>query len=376
MTSMNDTFVPVYRASLPTADRLLPYLRIIDEAHHYANRGALVCQLEERLGALIAGSGCAVMSASCGTTALQAAILAQAGRATTARPYAMIPGHTFVATAMAAEACGYQPVFVDVDAEDWMMDALALRKHNLLDQAGIVIPVAPYGRVPAQAAWSDFARDTGIPVVIDAAASFEALTTIAGAGDIPVVLSFHATKAFSTGEGGAVIWSDIDGLARIAQALNFGFLYSRQSRSAGLNGKMSEYHAAVGLAGLDAWPATAERYRLVQQTYHAAAAAAGLADKLLTGPTIAANYALFHADTTDEATAIATALTDARIEHRFWYGQGVHREPYFAAQGPMSLPNTENLAAHLIGIPVFPDIEPQAIDAIVRCLAETVRNHG
>ena len=92
--------------------------------------------------------------------------------------------------------------------------------------------------------------------MIDGAASFAGLAERPDRflGAIPVAISFHATKAFATGEGGAVATSDVDLAQRSAQALNFGVSSIRDCRMASTNGKMSEYHAAVGLAELDGWP--------------------------------------------------------------------------------------------------------------------------
>lgn len=369
--------VPVYRALLPTADRLLRYLEVIDANRYYTNRGGLVEGLEDRLRGLIAAPACAVITASSGTAALQAAILATAGRATDARPYAVVPGYTFVATAMAAEACGYRPLFVDIEAGCWALEPARLRAAGLLDRVGVVLAVAPYGRAHDQAGWAAFVRDTGVKVVIDAAASFERLIADPArlTGEVPVVVSFQATKAFSTGEGGAVIWSNIDGILKTVQALNFGFLYSRDSRSSGINGKMSEYHAAVGLAGLDEWAARAAANRAINDAYRHAAGAAGFGERLICGPTIASNYALYRARSEADAARVVTALTIAGVEHRYWYGRGVHREPYFR-RDDVVLPETDMLAESLIGVPIYPGIEIATIARVVDAIAtmETVRD--
>ena len=76
-----------------------------------------------------------------------------------------------------------------------------------------------------------------------------------------MAISFHATKCFATGEGGCAVATDTDWILRIGQALNFGFQMTRESRSAGINGKMSEYHAAVGLASLMAGPRSGSPWR-------------------------------------------------------------------------------------------------------------------
>lgn len=363
--------VPVFRAKLPPAAAILPYLEQLDASRHYTNRGALVAALETRLRETLNLGDSYLVTAASGTAALTAAIIATAGRATAGKPVAIVPGYTFVATALAAEACGYKIVFADVSPADWMLDPETLRQHPALASAGIVLPVAPYGVPHAQAVWAAFVDATGIPAVIDAAASFEAIRRDPAnlTGRIPVALSFQATKSFSTGEGGAVIWSDIGGLARVAQALNFGFLGTRECRSSGFNGKMSEYHAAVGLAGLDLLDATSAARLAVAATYRARAAA-GLAEQLIAAPLVAANYALFAAATPAQAKRLRIALHAAGIDLRLWYGTGTHREPHF--RGGPALPHTEDIAARLIGLPMFEDLTEPEIDRVLDALSGAI----
>ena len=244
----------------------------------------------------------------------------------------------------------------------------------MLPRAGVVVPVAAYGRPPRQAAWQHFRDLTGIAVVIDAAAAFEAVIADPNAtiGSVPLALSFQATKTFSSGEGGAVLWSDIDGLARVVGSLNFGFRRSRLSESSGTNGKMSEYHAAVGLAALDEWEAKAAANRIVAEAYRRAATAAGIADQIVVAPDIASNYALFVAASPRQASEVIGALTSERIEHRLWYGLGLHKQPYFAATPADALPVTDGLAPRHVALPCFEELAVAAIDRIIACLTRAL----
>jgi len=364
--------IPVYRALLPRAAQLVPYLERIDANRWYTNRGELVKLLEARLSERFPNAN--VMSAANGTVAIEAAILATAGRATPQRPLAIMPSYTFVATAMAVEGCGYRPYLVDVDPQTWSLTSAMLASHPALARTGVVVPVAPYGRAIAQAEWVAFQRHTGIPVVIDGAASFEALLADSErtTGAIPVTLSFQSTKAFSSGEGGAVVWSDDDGLKRIAQALNFGFLYKRESTSAGTNGKLSEYHAAVGLAALDAWNETCRANRAVAECYRDASSAHGIAERLFVSSAVASNYAIVDAGSDGRADALIEALQHEHIESRRWYGRGVHTEPYWCDAERDALPNTERIAPALVGLPIAPDLEGRHIERIAATAATTL----
>ena len=102
-----ERMIPVLRPRLPSAEQLLPYLRRIDATRIYTSWGPLALELEERLCRRFSLPVGGVVSASSGTSALTAAILTAAGRAAGRRRLAIVPALTFVATAAAAEACGY-----------------------------------------------------------------------------------------------------------------------------------------------------------------------------------------------------------------------------------------------------------------------------
>jgi dTDP-4-amino-4,6-dideoxygalactose transaminase len=370
--STSAEIIPVFRPLLPRAEQLIPYLQRIDETRLYSNYGPLSIELERRLAGVLALQQGGVVCTSSGTAALVGAVLATAGRATAERPLAIVPAFTFAATAAAAEQCGYQPYLADVDFDSWMLDPERLVDSEKLEKFGVVIPVAPLGRPVPLDPWARFRAITGIPVVIDGAASFAALTERPQefVGAIPVAISFHATKAFATGEGGAVATSDLNLRSRIWQALNFGIGGTRDTRTAGFNGKMSEYHAAVGLAELDGWRAKLAAFCSVAAHYRCALAAIGLADRFFGAPDIGPNYALFQCPATALVDRVEDCLRRAAIDFRRWYGEGMHRQSYYRGVPRDALPVTESLAVSLLGLPVAPDLDREAIGRVVGALAE------
>ena len=363
--------IPVYRPRLPTADAIHAYLATIDSTRCYSNFGPLERRLAAELSRLLGSAEAITATASTGTAALTGAILGRAGRASEARRVCLCPSYTFVATAAAIEGCGYQLHLVDVDASTWCVDPDRLITHPALAEVGLVVAVAPYGRALPQQPWQRFEAATGIPVVIDGAATFESLADNPKAyiGPIPVALSFHATKVFGTGEGGAVVTTDGDLLMRAIQAMNFGFMGSRRVDSAGTNGKMSEYHAAVGLAEASGWEAKRAAYARVSALYRDGASRRGLGERVIVAPRIASCYALYEAESLGEAEAVATALTEARAEHRHWYGLGLHREPYFANAARDRLPGVESLGPRLIGLPAGPDLGPGEVEHVLAAVS-------
>jgi len=277
-----------------------------------------------------------------------------------------VPAFTFVATALAAEQAGYRLRFVDVAPDSWALEPEGLESDDR-GPGDLVVPVAPFGRGVAQAGWSTFRELTGCAVVIDGGASFESITENPArfVGDIPIALSFHATKSFSAAEGGCVVTTDAALARRVREALNFGFFDARNCVRPSTNGKLSEYHAAVGLASADAWAATRADLRRVAVRYVQRMTAAGLGARMHVMPTVAGCYALYVCVDAAEAAALVRSLTDAAIETRAWYGEGLHRHTWYASRPHGPLPVTEDLATRLVALPVAPDLDDEAIERVV-----------
>lgn len=346
------------RPQLPAAERLLPHLRKIDATRVYSNFGPLALEFGARLAHHFGLPETGVVVASSGTAALIGAILATAGRASPEKPLAVVPAFTFIATASAAEACGYRLRFVDVDREDFELDPKRLLAEHDLDGVGLVIPVGAFGQAVDQAAWKKFRDKTGIAVVVDGAACFEVVTSSPShtLGEIPVALSFHATKSFGVGEGGCALTRDVNLAMRMARAINFGFFGSRDCQSANINGKLSEYHAAVGLAELDGWAEKSHALLSVAEGYRSALKGTSLLERFLAAPQVASCYALIRCETATDAQRLERALAGNGIGFRRWYGAGLHLHSYHAGLEREALPVTERLADSLVGLPTAPDL--------------------
>lgn len=362
----------VQQPLLPRAEAIAPYLARMDATRWYSNRGPLLWELEERLCAHFGVVQHAMVLLSSGMAALEAAILAHAGVGDETRPLAIMPSYTFAATALAAIRCGYQPYFMDVDAESWMLDPGAVAAHPVLDRVGLILPVAAYGRRPDVTGWVKVQSDTGIPVVIDAAAAFEQIEREPDliSHDLPLALSFHATKSFSTAEGGAVLWRAVEGLRRVGKMSNFGMSDTRRCDDIGFNGKLSEYHAAVGLAQLDNWSERKAALTALAEGYGAAFADAGVPGRLRVPPDLSGAYVVLEAETGAQATEICSALNRADIAHRRWYGLGLHQEPVHAGCDADPLPVTEDLGQRHIGLPAAVDLGPEDLARVAAALSD------
>lgn len=382
--------VPVARPLLPTADALLPYLRAVDARRVYSNWGPLNARLEERLSARLGGAS--VVTASSATSALTCALRAVLeDRPAEARGgLCLMPSWTFVATAHAALAAGLTPCFLDVDEADWALTPEIVRREILagLGRPGsgakggavvsAVVAVAPFGRPVAPGPWDEFAARTGVPVVLDAAAAFDALEV----GRAPAVVSLHATKTVCAGEGGFVATRDADLARRVKRVANFGFFGARQAEVAGANAKLSEYHAAVGLASLDAWPTRRGELARAAARLRAALEPLGLrfADGF-GGAWVASSCVarLPRSAAPVGAAEAAIGLGLRGVATRAWWGAGCHTSPAFeglprrnsAADGD-ALPVTARLARETIGLPFACDLSEREVAQVRDALAEVL----
>ena len=105
------------------------------------------------------------------------------------------------------------------------------------------------------------------------------------------------------------------------------------------------------------------------EAYQQSAAASGL--RIHVAPEVSSCYALFCADSEEQARSARVSLLHQRIDCRLWYGRGLHREPYFKRVERDSLPTVEALAPRLIGLPVAPDLPESTIERVVTTLADT-----
>lgn len=359
-----DVRIPVARPLLPPAPDLLPYLERVDASRWYSNGGPLAGELVTRI-ADRAGVGSArvalVANATIGLTLALEALEVPRGT------LCMMPAWTFAASAHAAVAAGLIPWFVDVDERTWSLTPALARSflREAPGTVGAVMPVAPFGHPVDSAGWDDFAASEQCVVVVDGAAAFDSLRACSHA----FVVSLHATKLLSAGEGGFVVCRDAATAVGIKARANFGFWGSREACVAATNAKLSEYAVAVALASLDCWERRRLAFRRVADDY--AAALRGIA-----GVALQPGYGDDWVSTTTNVSLpegcleqLEDALTAAGFGHRRWWGGGLTAHRAFSEFPRTRTPVTELLSKTVLGLPCWEDLPK---DAVVR-VGETVR---
>lgn len=354
--------IPAARPRLAGADAVLPYLRRIDASRHYSNFGPLLKEFEVRLASRFTGESHVVTCAN----ATQALTLTLQALDLPSKSLVAVPAYTFVASAHAVVAAGLTPWFLDV-GDDWMLHPDNVRSAiaNAPGQVAAVILVAAFGAMPDLEGWKKFRADTGLAVLIDAAAAFDQACD----ADLPTVVSLHATKVLGIGEGGFLATRDATLAARVRQLTTFGFQGSRVSEIAATNAKLSEYASAVGLAALDNWDADRLHYLRSARLMRAAMT---FLPEVLFQPGWGVDWVTSVCCVRlpdGSADAVEQSLGAMDIQTRRWWEQGCHNNPAFAHFPRTDLSQTEILGGSVTGLPFAIDMNEWDISRVASALS-------
>lgn len=360
------------RPSLPHGAQIEHYLELSRAERWFSNGGPCWRLLRDRLTER-AGAYCVPVAS--GTLGLMAAIASVLdGRR---EPLAAVmPSFTFPATAQAAIWAGLTPRLMDIDPNNWHLDAERLKQvlHANRPEVGLVLAVSTFGTPPdahTRVRWEIASREAGVPLIVDSAAAFGAiaddLTPIGSQGDVEVV-SFHATKPFAIGEGGAVFTRSRELLERVELAVNFGFARDRSVGFAmGLNAKMSELHAATALAVLDELDSILDSRRRAASTIRAQAAD-GLAWQSGCERSTWQFVPVAFADTSQREAAVVACAE--HVEVRTYYEPLHTMEPFrYIPVAEDDLAATEDLYGRILCLPMANDLTEDETSAVAGVLA-------
>jgi len=244
MTGKNSRLIPVTKPSLGPLSEYVGFLEEIWDTGIMTHNGPFVQQLELVLQNYLDVKN--VVCVSSGTTALQLAI-----RALDLSGEIITTPFSFIATAniISWEHC--QPVFVDIDQDTWNMDPNKI-EEAITPNTSAILPVHVFGTACTEFDIEYIAGKYNLRVIYDAAHAMSVNRggkSILEAGAVSCV-SFHATKLFTTGEGGACVTEDDDLADRIKRLRFFGFDKNKDIVDEGMNGKMTEISAALGLVNI------------------------------------------------------------------------------------------------------------------------------
>jgi len=362
--------IPLLLPDMPHTDELIGLLREIDAHRWYTNFGPLAQRFEAELARRIQAPGpLALVSLANCTLALEL-LLATCGLRAGAT--ILVPALTFVATGTAIRRAGHRLLVADVDPLSWTLTPDIARAAAAAQHIDCVVAVTTLGCPVDVAQWDAFSEETGIPVIVDAAGAFgnqEAGQRIA------LAFSLHATKTMGIGEGGFAVSGDSGWIERVRCLSNFGIDPGDfKVHQAGTNAKLSEYHAAVGLAALARWPERAALRRQLALDYRQGLRAhcAGIEFQQRPGTGAYATFCVLLPAGADPAV-VAAGLADAGIETRRWYYPLLHLHPAFADAGRAGkLASSMDISGRLLGLPFHLDLDANKMERVAQTLARVL----
>lgn len=358
--------VYVTQPYLPPLTELMPYLEEIWQSKILTNGGTFHQQFEAALCDYLG-----VRHISLVTNATIALIVAL--QALEIKGEVITTPYSFVATSHSLLWNNIKPVFVDIDPITLNIDPAKIEAAITPDTTAIM-PVHCYGYPCDTKKIHRIASRYGLKVIYDAAHAFsvqDARGSILRHGDLSI-LSFHATKVLNTFEGGAIICPDIETKTRIDQFKNFGYVNEIEVVAPGINGKMSEFNAALGLLQLNYVESTISQRKIIDQIYRE-----GLSHikgiRCLNHPKeIIANYAYFPIFVENNYPITRDELYEKLKTN------GIHARRYFyplisdfsmyshlSSAQKDNLPVAVSASQQVLCLPIYPDLDISTVHKII-----------
>lgn len=344
----------VTKPFLPPQAEYERQLTRIYQNHQLTNQGPLLCELEEKLGKFLNVKHFQYVTN--GTIALQLALEAldiQDGEVITT-PF------SYVATTSSILWQRCKPVFVDIEPHNFTIDPDKIEAAVTAKKTRAIMPVHVFGYACNVEKIQQIADKHGLKVIYDAAHAFGSVykgRALADYGDVST-LSFHATKLFHTVEGGACVVKDETVNKKLDLIKRFGH-NKDEHYLLGINGKQSEFHAAMGLAVLPHLPEIIAARKRVCERY----------DKLLAGAVgrpavqkeLEYNYAYYPVVFKNEAELLRVfdALAKENIFARRYFYPSLNTLPYLKEK--TACPLSEDICSRIACLPLYPALQDHDI---------------
>jgi dTDP-4-amino-4,6-dideoxygalactose transaminase len=363
---------PVYVTEpfLPPLEELQVYLKDIWESKCLTNNGKYHQELEKALCDYLGVKYISLFAN--GTLALVTALQALqiAGEVITT-PF------SFVATTHALRWNGIKPVFVDIEPDSYNIDPAKI-ESAITPQTTAILPVHVYGNPCKVQKIKEIADAYGLKVIYDACHTFGVEINgipVLNFGDLSV-MSFHATKVYNTFEGGAIICHDEATKKRIDDLKNFGFEDETTVVTAGINAKMNEFQAAMGLLQLKYIDGVIEKRKQIAVQYRDLLKNRDGLTCLNDLPGVKHCYSYFpllidrnkYGKTRDE---VYEGLKKYNIYSRRYFYPLISQFPIYKGLDsalPGKMPVAEKIAGQVICLPIFPGLDVSQVNNICRII--------
>jgi len=357
--------IPVTKPYLPNREKLNQYIDGIYERGWLTNNGPLLQELTARLEKHLGVEN--LLLVSNGTLALQIAYrvlgITPDNRINDV-PEAITTPFTFVATASSLKWEGITPVFADIDPDTWCLKPENI-KPAITSQTKAIVPVHVFGNACDVDAIDEIAKEYDLKVIYDAAHAFGVEykgKSLLSYGDA-ATLSFHATKLFHTVEGGAIVFKHREDLEKAKKLISFGMSGPETIDEVGINAKMNEIQAAMGLCVLDEISEVHDSRRTIWNSYKEA----------LTGQVVFQsweesarnNFSYFPIllKSEEQVLKVQSALAKKNIHARRYFYPSLNNVKAFDAQEEM--PISESVASKILCLPLYPTLNNEQVRSVV-----------
>lgn len=363
--------VPFIRPSFPSADEVAEDYKQIVASNWFTNFGPFERKFAQEIGNYIGDEYTAVTFCSA-TAGLLASIVAILGKGDNSK-YVIMPSFTFAAGADAIIWCGYKPLFVDIEQRGLHMDIDATK--TAIEQygdeiAGILFCNAFGAGTYNIEEWEALAKSFNLPLIIDSAAGFGSLysngSKVGRAGDCEI-FSFHATKSFAIGEGGAVVTKNKQLAEQLVSIQNFGF-NKRNATYLGFNGKLQEISAAIGLRQMDVFEDSLKNKRTIFDKYSKGIDSSRYSLQL-NAQNAALCFAVIVMQDSKQRDQKLNELHEAGVDAKTYYSPALHSQNYFKdCTIAGSLHTTEKIEASVLSLPLHYNMSDEHSDLIINVL--------
>lgn len=359
--------IPVTKPFLPPREDYQNYLDGIWQREWLTNMGPLASDLEMKLKEELKVKH--LLFVTNGTIALQMAI-----KALDLQGEIITTPFSFVATTSSIvwEAC--TPVFVDIDEESLNIDPSKI-EAAITERTTAILSTHVYGNPCAVEEIQNIADKFGLKVIYDGAHAFGVEVdgkSVFEYGDISIC-SLHATKLYHSVEGGLVFTKDPELLKRIARIRNFGFNGPEAFSELGINGKNSEFHAAMGLANLRYIEKIHRKRKELSEEYDLKLKSLK-ARKPKWNSTASLNFAYYPLVFESEELMLRCIKKLQGLEiytRRYFYPSLANTLPYLKSQ---DFEVTDDVAKRVLCLPLYFDLTIEEVDMICRLLLRTQNN--
>lgn len=359
--------IPVTKPFLPPKEIYQQYLSGIWDRDWLTNMGPLSSALELKLKKHLKVKH--LLYATNGTLALQMAI-----KALNLKGEIITTPFSFVATTSSIVWEGCRPVFVDIDSRSLNMDASKI-ESSITKNTTAILATHVFGNPCDVESIQKIAHKHSLKVIYDAAHAFGVNvneTSIFEFGDISIC-SLHATKLYHSTEGGLLITKDPGLLKKLAYIRNFGFDGPTAFAELGINGKNSEFHAAMGLANLQYIQQIHDKREILTAQYDKMLKTEKLC-KQVWHPSANMNYAYYPIIFESESAALKCFDNLKKKEifaRRYFYPSLSGVLPYLPVT---QMPVTDDVSKRILCLPLYHDLSIEEVSMICRIVLRALNN--